>query len=29
MIKVGDEEMTVGEWVQGLREDWKYFKAGN
>ena len=27
MIKVGDEEMTVAEWVQGLREEWKYFKA--
>jgi tetratricopeptide (TPR) repeat protein len=29
MIKVGDEEMTVAEWVQGLRKDWEYFKAGS
>jgi hypothetical protein len=27
MIKVEDEEMTVAEWVQGLRKDWDYFKA--
>ena len=29
MIMVGDEEMTATEWVQGLREEWKYFKAGS
>jgi hypothetical protein len=29
MIKVGDEEMAVSGWVQDLRKDWGYLKAGN
>ena len=28
MIKVGKEDISVVEWVQGLREEWKYSKAG-
>ena len=28
-IKVEGEEMTVADWVQGLREEWQYFKAGS
>jgi hypothetical protein len=29
MIKVEGEEIAVADWVQGLREEWKYFKAGS
>ena len=29
MIKVGDEEISVSEWVQDLRKEWRYFKPGS
>ena len=29
MIRVGKEDKSVVEWVQGLREEWKYSKSGS
>jgi hypothetical protein len=29
MIRVEDADKSVVEWVQDLREEWKYFKPGS